>query len=72
LAAIKKADASITKEEIERREKIRDTILSKYDLKASTATVPDETKEGEGDGEEAGAAYISASAAIVVLGAMLQ
>ena len=70
MAAIKKADASITKEEIERREKIRDTILSKYDLKASTATVPDETKEG--DGEEAGAAYISASAAIVVLGAMLQ
>ena len=51
--------------------KARDDAMLKYGVKATPETTDETTKEGEGE-EKTGAAYISASAAVVVLGAMLQ
>ena len=67
IAKVDTGAADLAKELQEGREK----LLGEYKITASTATVTKDTTE-EGEGEEAGAAYISASAAVVVLGAMLQ
>ena len=45
--------------------------MVKYGLKTTPETTDETTEEGEGE-EKTGAAYISASAAVVVLGALLQ
>ena len=69
LVAIKKDDP-LYEEQLKEFEKARDAALKKYGIEATPETTDETTKEGEG--EETGAAYISASAAVVVLGAMLQ
>ena len=43
--------------------------MKKYGIEVTPETTDETTKEGE---EKTGAAYISASAAVVVLGALLQ
>ena len=68
--AVAKTDGS-AKDLAKLLEERRDQLLGEYKITASTATVTKDTTE-EGEGDEAGAAYISASAAVVVLGAMLQ
>jgi len=54
---------------LEEMKTARDAALEKYGIEVKSDTT-EETKEGEE--KKAGAAYISASAAVVVLGAMLQ